>query len=77
MGMLTALHEYGSAGNVEIVGFDRADLCSMVKEPMPVVQQPEQAIGQIAARYLLERIEGFNGPARTERLKCKIVTRKA
>lgn len=77
MGLVTALHEYGPAGHVEIVGFDRADVCSMVKEPLPVIQQPEQAIGQIAGRYLLERIEGYNGPPRTERLKCKIVTRKA
>ena len=75
MGVLTALHEYVPSGKVEIIGFDRADVCAMVKEPLPAVQQPEQAIGQIAARYLLERIEGFNGPPRTERLKCRIVSK--
>lgn len=77
MGVITALHEYSTqiSGSVEIFGFDRVDVCSMVKPPLPVVQQPEQAIGQISAQYLLERIEGFNGPARTERLKCKIVAK--
>ena len=77
MGVVTALHEYGLQipGNVEVVGFDRADVCSMMKEPLPVVQQPEQAIGQIAAQYLLERIEGFNGEPRTRKLKCKIVSK--
>ena len=77
MGMLTALHEYGihPSGDIEIFGFDRVDVCSMVKKPIPVVQQPEQAIGQFAARYLLERIEGFNGAPRTQRLKCKIVSK--
>ena len=77
MGVVTALHEYSLQipENMEVVGFDRADVCSMMKEPIPVVQQPEQAIGQIAARYLLERIEGFNGEARTQRLKCKIVSK--
>lgn len=77
MGVVTALHEHSlqMPGHVEVVGFDRADVCAMMKEPIPVVQQPEQSIGQIAARYLLERIEGFNGEPRTQRLKCKIVSK--
>ena len=76
-GVVTALHEHGNqlAGKVEVFGFDRVDVCSMVKPPLPVVQQPEQSIGRIAAQYLLERIDGFNGPARTQRLKCKIVSK--
>lgn len=77
MGVLTALHESGlqHPSTVEVFGFDRVDVCSMVKPPLPVVQQPEQTIGRVAAQYLLERIEGFNGPNRTQRLNCKIVSK--
>ena len=77
MGVLTALHEQGLQRpvSVEVVGFDRVDVCSMVKPPLPVVQQPEQTIGRVAAQYLLERIEGFNGPPRSQRLNCKIVSK--
>ena len=77
MGVLTAAYEYSMqlAADIDVIGFDRADLCAVMKKPLPVVQQPEQAIGQVAAKYLLERIEGFNGPPRTQRLKCKIVSK--
>lgn len=77
MGMLTALHEHSMqvSKDVDVFGFDRVDVCSMMKPPLPAVQQPEQAIGRIAARYLIERMEGFNGPPRTQRLKCKIVAK--
>ena len=73
MGVLAALQEHN--GNVDFVGFDRVDICLMLKEPAPAVKQPENIIGQTAAQYLLERIEGYNGPARTEKLKCKIVAK--
>ena len=77
MGVLTALHEQHLvlSEKVEVFGFDRVDVCSIVKPPLPVVQQPEQAIGRIAAQYLLERMDGFNGPPRTQRLKCKIIAK--
>ena len=77
MGMVTALHEHGPQiiNRVELFGFDRVDVCSMVKPPLPVVQQPEQAIGRIAAQYLLERIDGYHGAPRTQRLNCKIVSK--
>lgn len=77
MGVITAAYEYSMqlAADIDVIGFDRADVCAVMKKPLPVVQQPEQAIGQFAAKYLLERIEGFNGPPRTQRLKCKIVSK--
>ncbi|MBE6957966.1 MAG: LacI family transcriptional regulator [Ruminococcaceae bacterium] len=77
MGMVTALHEHPHqlAEKVEIFGFDRVDMCSMVKPPLPVIQQPEQAIGRAAAQFLLERMDGHNGPARVQRLNCKIVSK--
>ena len=39
---------------------------------LPVVHQPEQEIGRIAATYLIERLNGYAGEPRMTRLKCKI-----
>lgn len=77
MGMLTALHEHNMqiSKDLDVFGFDRVDVCSMMKPPLPVVQQPEREIGQTAAKYLLERMNGSVVPPRTQRLKCKIVSK--
>ena len=44
----------------------------MMNPPLPVVHQPEQEIGRIAATYLIERLNGYTGEPRMTRLKCKI-----
>ena len=77
MGMLTAIHEHNMqiSKDVDVFGFDRVDVCSMMKPPLPVVQQPEREIGQIAAKYLMERMNGLADPPRTQRLKCRIVSK--
>lgn len=77
MGFLTAAREKGLRipEDVGIFGFDCVEICSMMNPPIPVVHQPESEIGQIAAQYLIERIEGFTGPARNTKLKCTIVTK--
>ena len=41
--------------------------------PLPVMQQPEQEIGQLAAKYLLQRMNGSDEPPRITRLTCKMV----
>ena len=61
--------------DVGIFGFDCLEICSMMNPPIPVVHQPEWEIGQIASQYLIDRIEGFTGPARNTKLKCTIVTK--
>ena len=77
MGFMTAAREKGLRipEDVGIFGFDCVEICSMMNPPIPVVHQPESEIGQIAAQYLIERIEGFTGPARNTKLKCTIVTK--
>ena len=45
----------------------------MMRPPIPVVQQPEQEIGRLAATYLIDRFSGYTGDARVTRLKCRIV----
>ena len=76
MGFITAARERGMRipEDIAVFGFDCVDICTMLKTPLPVVHQPEQEIGQIAARYLIERLEGYDGPPRTTRLSCTIVS---
>lgn len=76
IGLVTAIRERGKRipEDVDVFGFDCAEYCAMMRPPLPVVQQPEQEIGQMAANYLIERLEGYKGEFRTTRLKCKINT---
>ncbi len=79
MGLVTAAREQGLKvpDELDIFGFDCADICSMLKPPLPVVHQPEQEMGRLAGTYLLERLEGFDGPPRTTELKCRVLHHKA
>ncbi len=75
LGLVTAAREMGLKipEDVDIVGFDCVEVCTMMTPPLPVIRQPEQLIGQTAAAYLLERIEGYTGESRTTRIKCELV----
>jgi len=44
----------------------------MMNPPLPVVHQPDQLIGQTAAQYLLDRLDGLTGEGRIARLSCRI-----
>ena len=73
--MVTAIRDMGLhiPEDVDVFGFDCKDVCTMMKSPIPVVYQPEQKIGQTAANYLIERLQGYNGQPRTTRLECSIM----
>ena len=75
IGLITAARERGIRipEDLDVFGFDCAEICTMMRPPLPVVQQPEQAIGSLAAQYLIERLAGFNGPPRVTRLECTIL----
>ena len=76
MGFITAARERGLKipQDIDVFGFDSVETCSQMQPPLPVVQQPDKLIGQTAAQYLLERLDGYNGQARVTRLGCKITT---
>ena len=76
LGLITVAREMGIKiqEDVQVVGFDCVEVCTMMDPPLPVIQQPEQRIGQTAAAYLLERMEGCTEKPRVTRLKCRIVT---
>ena len=75
VGLITAARELGVRvpEDVSIVGFDCVEVCTMMDPPLPVIQQPEQRIGQLAAAYLLQRMDGVQSPIRATRLRCDIV----
>ncbi len=74
LGFITAARERGLRipEDFDVFGFDSVETCSMMKPPLPVVQQPDHLIGQTAAQMLLDRLEGYNGEARVTRLECRI-----
>ncbi len=73
-GFITAARERGMRvpGDVDVFGFDSVEICSMMTPPLSVVHQPDQLIGQTAAKLLLDRLDGYTGDARVTRLKCRI-----
>lgn len=74
MGFITAALEQGLRipEDVDLFGFDSVEAGSLMNPPLPVVQQPDKLIGQTAAQYLLDRLDGYSGEARITRLPCRI-----
>lgn len=74
IGFVTAARERGIRipEELDIFGFDCAEMCTVMRPPLPVVRQPERELGQTAARYLLERLDGYSGKPRVTRLKCRL-----
>lgn len=75
IGLVTAARERGVRipEQLDVFGFDCAEVCTMMRPPLPVVHQPEEEIGQTAARYLLERLNGYTGAPRVTRLICRLI----
>ena len=75
LGMITALHDRGlhCPEDIDAVGFDCVEVCTMMKPSLPVIYQPEAQIGQTAAHYLIQRLDGYTGPVRQTRLPCSYV----
>ena len=75
IGLFTAVRDLGLhvPDDVDLVGFDCFNVCTMMKPPLPVIYQPEQEIGQLAADYLIQRLSGNNEAPRITRLSCIVV----
>lgn len=75
MGLVTALRErgYRIPDDIDVFGFDCADICTMMNPPLPVIHQPEAHMGRLAARYLLDRLRGYDGAPRVTELSCTIL----
>jgi LacI family kdg operon repressor len=57
------------------VGFDDPDWASLIAPGLSAIAQPTDAIGQGAARCLIERLQGHAGPARELLLPGRLVVR--
>lgn len=74
IGLVTAARERGLniPEEMDIFGFDCEQICTMMRPPLPVIHQPEDEIGQLAANYMIQRLEGYTGEPRVTKLKCKL-----
>ena len=75
LGLITSARERGIVipDQVSVFGYDSVDVCRMMTPALPVVFQPEQEIGRLAAEYLIERLDGSTVPPRMTVLESKLV----
>lgn len=59
----------------EVVGFDDLELADLLDPPLTVVAQDPHAIGAAAARMLVARLDGHDGPARSVLLDPVLIDR--
>ncbi|MBC7250456.1 MAG: GntR family transcriptional regulator [Anaerolineae bacterium] len=58
-----------------LVGFDDLDIVTQLEVPLTTVAQDPLALGSRAAEMIIERIEGYNGPARQVVLPTQLMIR--
>ena len=62
---------------VSICGFDDIDLAAHLQVPLTTVAQDSYLIGKHAARLLIERLEGYSGPARRDIISTQLRIRSS
>ena len=60
-----------------LIGFDDLEWTTLVAPPVTVVSQPATEIGREAARLLIARLEGDDGPPRRVRLDTELIIRRS
>jgi LacI family transcriptional regulator len=50
--------------DIAVIGFDNLDLAEMTSPPLSSVSQPGYQMGTMAARILIDRVRGDDGPAK-------------
>lgn len=63
--------------DISVVGFDDIDLSVHLDVPLTTVAQDSFAIGKRAASLLIERLEGYTGPARIEIIPTQLRIRSS
>lgn len=77
LGTLEGLQERGVMipADIALLGFDDLEWTKVTSPPLSVVSQPVHDLGATAARTLLARIAGRDGPPRTHVLPTRLVYR--
>lgn len=57
------------------VGFDDTEWAPLIGRGLTAIAQPTQELGELAARCLIERLEGLDGPARHIELPGRLIVR--
>lgn len=60
---------------VALVGFDDLEWTTLVDPPVTVISQPAAEIGREAARLLIARLEGADGPPQRVRIDTELIIR--
>ncbi|WP_305986752.1 LacI family DNA-binding transcriptional regulator [Roseibium sp. MMSF_3544] len=78
-GFISALNEAGVRvpQDVSVVGFDDIDIAGHFVPPLTTIHQPRRAVGEQAARLLLEQIEGGKPDPGNVQLEPWLVERKS
>ena len=63
--------------DLSVVGFDDMDLVRLLPVPLTTVAQDTMALGRRAAELLIERVEGYDGPPRSEVLATALKVRSS
>jgi LacI family transcriptional regulator len=79
MGVLRALHDAGCPvpEKVAVIGFGGTNFAEFLQPPLTTVTLPMRALGEQAARILLERIEGSDAPPRHVLLPTQLTIRSS
>jgi DNA-binding LacI/PurR family transcriptional regulator len=66
LGALSAIRECGLRipEDISLIGFDDTPYTGLLDPPLTTIAQPTSELGRAAARLLLERIAGYDGPPR-------------
>jgi DNA-binding LacI/PurR family transcriptional regulator len=77
LGALQAIHEQKLSvpGDIALLGFDDMPWAACLQPPLTVIAQPTYALGEAAAKLLVDRVQNPNLPIRKLMLEAALVVR--
>lgn len=72
---MRGLRRLGAQRRIALVGFDDVQLADLLDPPITVVAQDPPALGRTAARLLLTRLDGGEGPSQHVVVATRLVIR--
>jgi LacI family transcriptional regulator len=75
IGAIRALHHLGRQNEVALIGFDDLTLADLLEPGLTVVAQDPVALGRRAAELVFDRLDGYDGPARSAVIPTTLIAR--